>query len=117
MDEANSQEAQVNPEVKTTQEVEVKEHPNFRTITVGNVYGILHDMRFEIILYSQYFEATKPLECRLLIDPVKAKLIAQWLTWRVNAFEQEYGVIPTADQQQKGAGVGAEDKKKATYVA
>jgi hypothetical protein len=95
---------------------------------------MLHDMRFEIILYSQYFEATKPLEsvqsnfplstkfsrileCRLLIDPVKAKLIAQWHMGRVNAFEQQYGIIPTVDQQQKGAGTEAEDKKKTTYVA
>lgn len=37
-------------------EIEVKEHPNFRTINVGGVYGMPVGMRFEVVLYSEQLE-------------------------------------------------------------
>ena len=84
-----------------------------------------------MVLQKLYFEPVNPLEsaqpilptkisrileCRLLIDPVKAKLIAQWLMEQVNAFEKQYGNIPSVGQQQTAASAEAEVKKQTTGV-
>jgi hypothetical protein len=101
-----------------TPEIEVNENPNFRTINVGGVYGSPMGMRFEVIVYSEHLDATKALasaqqntnakvsrtlECRLVIDPLQAKAIAQWLTAHVNAFESQYGHIPSAEDWERNA--------------
>jgi hypothetical protein len=108
-------------------EIEVKEHPNFRTINVGGVYGMPVGMRFEVVLYSEQLEVARALssvqtpmppsvsrilECRLIIDPFQAKSIAQWLTAQVNAFEKQFGHIPSAEElQEKTISSEAENKK------
>ena len=100
---------------------------------MGGVYGTQMGMRFEVIIYSEHLDATKALaspqenippkvtrtlECRLVIDPFQAKSIAQWLTAHVNAFENQYGHIPSPEElQQKVANTEAEDKKSTTGVA
>lgn len=106
-----------------TPQVKVQEHPNFRTITVGGLYGLLNGAHYEIYLYSQYFDPGKPLEtfdssftypnrynrileCRLLIDPINAKSIARWLTEKVNEYEEQFGNIPSTECQQQTAEVG-----------
>src|SRR2546428_505231 len=88
-----------------TPEIEVKEHPNFRTINVGGVYGMPLGMHFEVIVYSEQFEVAgalssaqmtmpprvnRTIECRLIIDPFQAKSIVQWLTTQVNAIENHF---------------------------
>jgi hypothetical protein len=108
-------------------EVEVKEHPNFRTINVGGVYGMPVGMRFEVVLYSEQLEVAKALssvqtimppsvsrtlECRLIIDPFQAKSIAQWLTAQVNAFEKQFGHIPSTEELQEKASIEADNKKE-----
>ena len=114
-------------------EIEVKEDPNFRTINVGGVFGTPIGMRFEVIIYSEHLDPTKALasaqqniqakvsrtlECRLIIDPFQAKSIAQWLTAHVNAFESQYGHIPSPEElQQKTANTEADETKKTTGVA
>ena len=109
-------------------EVMVQEHPNFRTITVGGLYGLLNGAYYEIYLYSQYFDPAKPLEafdssftfpmrysrileCRLLIDPINLKSIARWLTEKVNEYEEQFGNIPPVEGQQQYAEAG--DTKRA----
>jgi len=108
-------------------EIEVKEHPNFRTINVGGVYGMPVGMRFEVVLYSEQLDVARALssvqtpippsvsrilECRLIIDPFQAKLIAKWLTAQVNAFEKQFGHIPSAEElQEKTISSEAENKK------
>ena len=58
------------------------------------------------------------MECRLIIDPFQAKSIAQWLTAHVNAFESQYGHIPSPEElQQKTANTEADETKKTTGVA
>jgi len=109
-------------------EIEVKEHPNFRTINVGGVYGMPLGMHFEVIVYSEQFEVAgalssaqmtmpprvnRTIECRLIIDPFQAKSIVQWLTTQVNAFEKQFGHIPSAEElQQKAASTEADNEKK-----
>jgi len=84
-------------------------------------------MRFEVVLYSEQLEVARALssvqtpmppsvsrilECRLIIDPFQAKSIAQWLTAQVNAFEKQFGHIPSAEElQEKATGTEAENKK------
>ena len=73
-------------------------------------------MRFEVVLYSEQLEVAKALssvqtimppsvsrtlECRLIIDPFQAKSIAQWLTAQVNAFEKQFGHIPSTEELQE----------------
>jgi hypothetical protein len=111
-----------------TPEIEVKEHPNFRTINVGGVYGMPLGMHFEVIVYSEQFEVAgalssaqmtmpprvnRTIECRLIIDPFQAKSIVQWMTTQVDAFEKQFGHIPSAEElQQKAASNEAENEKK-----
>jgi hypothetical protein len=113
--------------MSSTPEIEIMEHPNFRTINVGSVYGALLDMRFEMIIYSQHVESPKALksgqtniplkisrtsECRLIMDPFNLKAIAQWLMGQVDAFEKQYGHIMTAEERQQTASTETEDKDK-----
>ena len=117
MDSFNTQEnKEVKAEIQNPQ-VDVHEHPNFRTITVGGLYGLLNEGHYEIYLYSQFFDPVMPLgkfdsssayptrysrilECRLLIDPINLKSIARWLTEKVNEYEEQFGIIPPECQQQ-----------------
>jgi hypothetical protein len=114
-----SENKEVKQEAKTPQVV-VQEHPNFRTITVSGLYGLLNEWHYEIYLYSQYFDPvipletfdssgtypnkyTRVLECRLLIDPINVKSIARWLMEKVREYEEQFGNIPPAEDQQKTA--------------
>src|SRR5215813_11503687 len=110
--------------MSSTPEIELREHPNFRTINVGSVYGALLDMRFEMIIYSEHVESPKALESGQtniplkisrtseIMDPFNLKAIAQWLMAQVDAFEKQYGYIMTAEERQQTASTEAEDKDK-----
>ncbi len=88
-------------------------------------------MHFQVTIYSEGFEASKAflseqqphdplklsrtLECRLVIDPYTLKMLLQWLTGQLNAFEGQYGQIPTPDAQ-KIVSIEGEDKKRTTGI-
>jgi hypothetical protein len=108
--------------------VEVKTHPDFRTINVGWMYMMQPGMHFEAIVYSEQYEITKSLssfqptapstisrtlECKLVMDPYTAKHMALLLTTNVNEYEKKFGPIPmTAEElQQKQVSIEAEKKK------
>jgi hypothetical protein len=85
-------------------------------------------MYFEVTVYSQHIESAKSMssfqptiadtisrtaQCRLVMDPASAKILAQLLTVNINAYEGQYGHIPTAEElQQKAASIETEKKKK-----
>ena len=114
-----------------TPEIKVSEHVDFRTINVGGVYGMPLGMHFEVIIYSEQFEVqdalaspnmtappkvNRTLECRLIIDPFQAKSIVQWLTAQVDAFERQFGHIPSAEEiQQQNLEQDKEKKHKGVY--
>ncbi len=115
----------------STPEIEVKEHPNFRTISVGGAYSTQNGMRFEVMVYSEHVEVSealasvqqiiptkyiRTLECRLVIDPFRAKLITQTLTAQLNAFEQQWGHIPSNEELQQKSANTEEAKKKTAGV-
>ena len=111
-----------------TQEIEVKEHTNFRTINVTGVIGSSLAMRFEMILFSDHIDTSKgilsnekfllklnrTLQCRLVMDPQSAKLIAQWLNGQINAFEKQYGIIPIGQEQQQNNQSNTQTNKNTT---
>lgn len=98
----------------TQPEIEMVEHPNYRTINVSGILGSYRAMFFEVVLHSDELKATKALaaaqiapersvvkrtlECRLLIDPFQAKLISQWLIQQVNEYERIFGRIPSPEE-------------------
>ena len=115
--------------VDNPKESTVKEHPDFRTINVTGAIGSFVGMRFEMILYSEHIdtqktvtlsetnppiEFNKTLECRLIIDPLTIKSIAQWLNVQINAFEKQYGTIPIVQEQQQNIPSNTQTDKKAT---
>jgi hypothetical protein len=116
----------------TIPEVEVKEHPNFRTINVGGVFGGPLDMRFELTIFSQHYAASdaymsgqttdplkysRTLECRLVVDPFNLKAIVHWLTGQLSEFEAQYGNIPTPEErQQREIAIGEKAKRKTNGV-
>jgi hypothetical protein len=99
-----------------TPQIDVKEHSGFRTINVNGVFGGPRGMYFEVTLYSDEVKAgqalstfeivphkatiSRTLECRLIIDPLQAKSIAQWLARHVSEYEKKFGRIPLPDELQ-----------------
>lgn len=110
----------------STPEIEVKEHPNFRTIAVGGAYSNYFGMRFEIMVYSEHQDLTKilastvqqnipqkftrTLECRLVIDPFRAKVLVQTLTAQLVEYEKQFGNITSAQEQEQAAETTATKK-------
>jgi hypothetical protein len=95
-------------------EIQVKEHPNFRTINVNGVFGGARGMYFDIVLFSDESKVgsalstirtaperttiNRTLECRLIIDPLNAKAISQWLMLSIAEYEKQFGRIPSPEE-------------------
>ena len=95
-------------------EIQVKEHPNFRTINVNGVFGGVRGMYFDIVLFSDESKVgsalstirtapekttiNRTLECRLIIDPLNAKAISQWLMLSIAEYEKQFGRIPSPEE-------------------
>lgn len=103
-----------------TPKIDANEHPQYRTINVGGAVGGYRPMFFEVIIYSDETTATEALasadlaperstvkrtiECRLLIDPFKAKSIYKWLERNIVEYEKIFGRIPSPEELQAKAG-------------
>lgn len=95
-------------------DVVVEYHPSFRTMNVDGVFGSMRGMHMEIILYTDELESQQALssaeaqpqktkvkrtiQSRLLIDPLEAKIILQWLTAQINQYEKAFGRIPSPEE-------------------
>jgi hypothetical protein len=95
-------------------EIQVREHPNFRTINVNGVFGGPRGMYFDIVLFSDESKVAsalsslkiaperttinRTLECRLIIDPLNAKAISQWLMLSITEYEKQFGRIPSPEE-------------------
>lgn len=95
-------------------EIQVKEHPNFRTINVNGVFGGARGMYFDIVLFSDESKVgsalstirtaperttiNRTLECRLIIDPLNAKAISHWLMLSIAEYEKQFGRIPSPEE-------------------
>jgi len=101
-------------------DIETEEHPNYRTIHVDGILGHFKSMYMEAILYSDEIKAAKALsqaqlapektsikrtlECRLIIDPFQAKIIANWLNTNIQTYEKQFGRIPSPEELQAKSG-------------
>lgn len=95
-------------------DIQVREHPNFRTINVNGVFGGARGMYFDIVLFSDESKVasalstmdaapekttiSRTLECRLIIDPLNAKAISQWLMLNISEYEKQFGTIPSPEE-------------------
>lgn len=115
-------------------EIEVKEHPHFRTINVNGVFGGVRGAYLEVVIFSDEVKLinalstfnisaekatlSRTIEARLIMDPLQAKTIAQWLTSHVNEYEKQFGRIPSPEELH-GKAVSQESVKdknnKAVY--
>ena len=110
--------------------IEVKEHPNYRTINVNGVYGSHRPQYFEVILYSEEVDAKdvlaspenpqirptvkRTLETRLVINPFTAKSILYWLNQNVAEYERLFGRIPSPEEVNSKYGGGSSDNSNLT---
>ena len=95
-------------------EIRVEKHKDYRTIIVNGVYGGHRPGFFEAIIYTDEIEADEALstippssekvkirrvlQCRLVMDPVQAKSIQQWLTRHIEEYEKKFGKIPLPEK-------------------
>ncbi|HJR84702.1 MAG TPA: hypothetical protein VJ772_04965 [Nitrososphaeraceae archaeon] len=95
-------------------EIEVTEHPDYRTINVTGVISGHQMMSFQLIFYSEELDCKdaltdrniavskvrgkRTLECRLLMSAFTAKILHGVLTSEINAYEKMFGNIPTKNE-------------------
>jgi len=96
--------------------IEVVEDPQYCTIIVNGMFGGQRPGYFEAIVYTDELVAKEALgtvslaperayikrtiRCRLVLDPVTAKSIANWLNDHVKAYENTFGPIPSPRDRQ-----------------
>jgi len=95
----------------TQQKIEVMKAADYRTINVDGIIGGAKTRYFEIVCFTDegdYREATnsplpvmekailkRTLQCRLVVDPMMAKIIHGWLGNQILLYEKSVGKIPT----------------------
>jgi len=96
--------------------IEVIEDSQYRTIIVNGMFGGHRPGYFEAIVYTDELEAKEALgtvslaperafikrtiRCRLVMDPVTAKSIKNWLTNHINDYERVFGKIPSPEERE-----------------
>jgi len=101
-------------------DIEIEEHPNYRTVHINGIFGGFRSMYLEMIVYSDELKAQKALsqaqlapekssikrtlETRLVMDPFQAKSISDWLTKNIQAYEKQFGRIPSPEELQAKSG-------------
>lgn len=105
--------------VQNLPDVETKYHEQFRTFNVDGIFGGMRGMHLEAILYSDEMETEQALstaqaqpqktkvkrtiQSRLIIDPLEAKIIIQWLTAQINQYEKLFGRVPSPEELESKA--------------
>ena len=104
--------------------IEVKEHPNYRTINVNGVFGSHRPQYLEVLLYSEEIDAKdvlasenpqirptvkRTLETRLVINPFTAKSILYWLNQNIAEYERVFGRIPSPEEVNSKYGGGSDN--------
>jgi len=102
---------------KRPPEVVVERSPDYKTIIVSGVFGGHRPGFFEAIVYTdelladealasippdaERFKIKRTLQCRLVIDPVQAKSLLEWLKRHVEQYEKEFGEIRPSPKEEK----------------
>jgi hypothetical protein len=101
-------------------DIMTEESPNFRTIVVDGVFGGMKGMHLEAVLYSEEVKTDKAIatpeispekasvkrtvEARLLMDPLIAKIIMNWLSGHLAQYEKTFGRIPSPEELEAKGG-------------
>ncbi len=96
--------------------VEAKRADDFKTILVDGVFGGSRAGLFELICYTDELNAEealasvvpdgskvnvkRTLECRLVLTPIQAKAMLNWLTQSLDQYEKQFGKIPAPEQRK-----------------
>ena len=99
--------------------VEISKHENYRTIIVNGVFGGHRAGYFEAVIYTDEMVADeslstippdptkvrvkRELQCRLVMDPVQAKMLMKWLAQHIEQYEKAFGKI-VLPGEEKGKG-------------
>ena len=100
----------------------VERSEGYRTIIESGVYGGHRPGFFEWVVYTDEMIAdeslsTMPpdpgkitikrvLQCTLVLTPIEAKNLANWLSTHIAEYEKQFGKIPTPQDLQKKLGKG-----------
>jgi len=95
----------------------VEKHENYRTIIQSGVFGGHRPGFFEWIVYTDEISAEdalstippdsaklyikRTLQCRLILSPVQAKILYEWLGEHIRKYEEIYGKIITPKELKK----------------
>ena len=95
----------------------VQKDEHYRDIIVNGVFGGHRPGFFEALIYTEEIMADealssqpidskkvhiqRTLKCRLILDPVQAKVFAKWLNYHISAFERDFGKIVTPEELGK----------------
>ena len=98
-------------------EIIVERDPSYRSIVVSGVFGGHRPGFFEAIVYTDELVADdalssippaterikikRVLQCRLVMDPVQAKNLLQWLKQHIDRYEKEFGEIKPAPKEER----------------
>jgi len=94
--------------------VETKRADDFKTIIVDGVFGGTRAGLFEMVCYSDELNAEealasiipdgskvnvkRTLECRLVLTPIQAKGLLNWLSQSLDQYEKQFGKVPVVEQ-------------------
>lgn len=104
--------------------VEAKRAEDYQTIIVDGVFGGSRSGLFEMVCYTDELSAEevlssivpdgskvyikRTLKCRLVLTPIQAKGLLNWLSQSLSQYEKQFGKIPVPEKQK--------DKKRSFLV-
>ncbi|MFB0543875.1 MAG: DUF3467 domain-containing protein [Candidatus Bathyarchaeia archaeon] len=97
--------------------VETTRAEDYKTIIVDGVFGGSRSGLFEMVCYTDELSAEealssiipdgskvyikRTLRCRLVLTPIQAKALLNWLTQSLNQYEKQFGKIPLPERQKE----------------
>lgn len=97
--------------------VETERAEVYKTIIVDGVFGGSRSGLFEMVCYTDELCADealasiipdgskiyikRTLQCRLVLTPIQAKGLLNWLTNSLKQFEKQFGKIPVVERQKE----------------
>ena len=105
--------------------IDVVRDDSYRTIVVNGVFGGHRPGFFEAIIYTDEMVADEALssmppspekvkirrilQCRLIMDPIQAKSLLNWLSNHISEYEKKFGRIPIPSEAKQ-------EKKELGYI-
>lgn len=96
--------------------VETARAEDYKTIIVDGVFGGSRSGLFEMICYTDELSAEealgsiipdgskiyikRTLRCRLVLTPIQAKALLNWLTQSLGQYEKQFGKIPVVEKRK-----------------